>query len=840
VTQKTPAEIQADISANLPDNHAHLITPVKVRNVLYDITDSFVSKEFSPFVTVLDFGAEADGVTDDTGAFQDGIDTLSFTGGGRLIVPAGTYWISGEIELPSNVELVGYGRPRLINTDAASGTMLTATGTLGSEKPLSATATRHDSVLSTTTAHGAAVGDYYFLKSQRNCLHEDSGDWQLGLPTASLDGAYFAEFLTVKALTDTDTFTFDPPLHFPDYRADDENETDDFARAAATVQKVTFVEAPRVEGIDFVLGGGRSAIVFTLVVNGVIEGCRFFFDLAVGSSVQFITTLRCQARNCDTLHTPGGEDLAHFAQNAYKTVGAQVTVFDGCTDENGSQSFDVTYEDLGTPSLWTTVNNCISRAAWSNGMTSHSGSYGVTVTNSQFIGCARGPVLRSRSCIFTGNVVTGQAGDSVSDYGVALTEGWPIDTTVSNNEISGFYVGIILLGHSVNGPGFVEKRCLISDNRIFHVTIGIQADLSLSFQQTANMSGLIIKDNYISRVESRGVIINDYVNGAVIDGNVIQGPFGAGTTYGVFVEDECSYTVVRNNVFQNLGADAIGVRTGTISDTVTFTGVPTTGTPQTQPNFFVGDISAQYVGNQIMESSMIGARAKVGDGTKGWTYLSGTRLSVEDDSVAPIVQIVGPSSGIPAIFFGDADSRDQGGLQYSHDSDTLTFRANDATHVSLDEVSLRPTTDNVLALGGASNRWTTVYASTGTINTSDSREKRDVGGIPDSWLRAWARVEWTRFKHQDGSRWHVGLVAQQVEHAFREEGLDAREIGLLCFDEWGAEKEVRDEAGNVMSPARAAGSLYGLRYEECQALESAYIRRLLTENISTTNVKAPQ
>jgi polygalacturonase len=55
-------------------------------------------------VILTDFGAIPDGMTLCTNAFTDAIENLSTKGGGRLIVPRGT-WITGPITLKSNIEL---------------------------------------------------------------------------------------------------------------------------------------------------------------------------------------------------------------------------------------------------------------------------------------------------------------------------------------------------------------------------------------------------------------------------------------------------------------------------------------------------------------------------------------------------------------------------------------------------------------------------------------------------------------------------------------------------------------------------------------------------------------
>lgn len=148
----------------------------------------------------------------------------------------------------------------------------------------------------------------------------------------------------------------------------------------------------------------------------------------------------------------------------------------------------------------------------------------------------------------------------------------------------------------------------------------------------------------------------------------------------------------------------------------------------------------------------------------------------------------------------------------------------------------RPYADNTYSLGTASYRWSVVYAGTGTINTSDEREKvvREEG-IEAAALRAWGKVNYCQFKFKDaieqkgdGARWHFGLVAQRVKEAFESEGLDAFAYGLLCYDEWEDEYEqIPDgEGGYITGPTliRQAGNRYGIRYEEALALECAYLR----------------
>ena len=58
----------------------------------------------SKTVALTDFGAVGDGRTLCTDAFKKAISTLKNQGGGRLVVPAGV-WLTGPIELESNIEM---------------------------------------------------------------------------------------------------------------------------------------------------------------------------------------------------------------------------------------------------------------------------------------------------------------------------------------------------------------------------------------------------------------------------------------------------------------------------------------------------------------------------------------------------------------------------------------------------------------------------------------------------------------------------------------------------------------------------------------------------------------
>ncbi len=166
---------------------------------------------------------------------------------------------------------------------------------------------------------------------------------------------------------------------------------------------------------------------------------------------------------------------------------------------------------------------------------------------------------------------------------------------------------------------------------------------------------------------------------------------------------------------------------------------------------------------------------------------------------------------------------------------------------------LSPGADGTKTLGEAALKWSEVWASNGTIQTSDERYKQQIEPIPQAWLDAWGDVDYVRFtfndaveKKGDGARWHIGLIAQRVKQAFEARGIDPFAIGILCYDKWDdveIEEQVTDENGNLVIDAetdnvvtrkkviKVAGDQYALRYEQALALECAYLRSKLNGGV---------
>ncbi|PZQ23598.1 MAG: hypothetical protein DI569_03925 [Sphingopyxis macrogoltabida] len=126
-----------------------------------------------------------------------------------------------------------------------------------------------------------------------------------------------------------------------------------------------------------------------------------------------------------------------------------------------------------------------------------------------------------------------------------------------------------------------------------------------------------------------------------------------------------------------------------------------------------------------------------------------------------------------------------------------------------------PGADNNQPLGLGSHRWSTLYAATGTINTSDSREKLWQGPMTGAEQRAARRIaaELGFFQWNDAIAWkgaaaarrHFGVRAQAVWAIMADEGLidpidedgrpGATPYAFLCWDNWEDEAVPADRFG---------------------------------------------
>ena len=131
--------------------------------------------------------------------------------------------------------------------------------------------------------------------------------------------------------------------------------------------------------------------------------------------------------------------------------------------------------------------------------------------------------------------------------------------------------------------------------------------------------------------------------------------------------------------------------------------------------------------------------------------------------------------------------------------------------------------DNIMDLGYSTVRWDDIYATNGTIQTSDEREKQDIDVLSDAErnvaVAAKGLIRKYRWKDAvdekgDDARIHFGVIAQDLKAAFEAEGLDAGRYAMFIHSEWWetytdvpaveaveAQDAVYDDEGNLVSEA---------------------------------------
>ena len=158
-----------------------------------------------------------------------------------------------------------------------------------------------------------------------------------------------------------------------------------------------------------------------------------------------------------------------------------------------------------------------------------------------------------------------------------------------------------------------------------------------------------------------------------------------------------------------------------------------------------------------------------------------------------------------------------GDLYIGNDDVGLMFAGGSDKIIPTNGTALR---DNAIDLGHISYRFDDVYATNGTIQTSDRNEKQDIEELSEAEQRVavackglMRKFRWRSAVAEKGdeARTHFGIIAQDLQDAFTAEGLDAGDYAMFISTTWWetqtevpaveAVAEVTDEDGNVTTEA---------------------------------------
>lgn len=229
----------------------------------------------------------------------------------------------------------------------------------------------------------------------------------------------------------------------------------------------------------------------------------------------------------------------------------------------------------------------------------------------------------------------------------------------------------------------------------------------------------------------------------------------------------------------------------------------------------------------------LGTAATQATGTSGATlpFLNGTNTWGALQTIHSVS--IGVSTGKLWSYSDATFSGLSSGSGFSNDGILFTaaggqtrIQVSNAYRLRITTTATTPYDDNTNSLGTGSERWTTVYAATGTINTSDAREKTAIAPLAERELAAsvaMAREIGTfRFlaavkEKGDAARLHVGLTVQRAMEIMKAQGLDPFAYAFICHDRWDDSfEEVRGKHGPTKRLRRLqkAGDRYGFRTDE--------------------------
>ena len=206
--------------------------------------------------------------------------------------------------------------------------------------------------------------------------------------------------------------------------------------------------------------------------------------------------------------------------------------------------------------------------------------------------------------------------------------------------------------------------------------------------------------------------------------------------------------------------------------------------------FSTGQLVSTAVGDEVIIANRKSSNGKV--------------IAIRKDNTE--VGFLGSESGGNYLTIGNADT----GLMF-HSGDNNIYPYN-PTSLSYN--------DNFSDLGWSGARFDDIFATNGTIQTSDRNEKQDIEELSAAEQRVAvaAKSLMRKFRWKDAvaekgddARIHFGIIAQDLQAAFEAEGLDAGRYAMFCSGTWWetqtdvpAVEEELDEEGNVVVEAKEA------------------------------------
>ena len=330
-------------------------------------------------------------------------------------------------------------------------------------------------------------------------------------------------------------------------------------------------------------------------------------------------------------------------------------------------------------------------------------------------------------------------------------------------------------------------------------TLGLSGN-NLNVDASGNVGIGTPTPNYLLDVEGSGSLlrVNATSGNSIQQFSVADTTSIAGINFGDSGSSQSGQILYRHNgdsmAFSTAGSEAMRIDSS---------GNLLVGTTATNPQSSSSNSGVQ-IGDGFVFAGRVGEVAILNrqstDGDIAVFRKDGTTagaVAVKDDTSNPYI-IVGKGSV---------------GLQFAKDA----ANTESILPCRVDNQNLR---DNAISLGDTGARFDDIYATNGTIQTSDRNEKQDIEALSDAEQRVAVaakgllrKFRWKSSVEENGdnARIHFGIIAQDLQAAFEAEGLDAGRYGMFINSTW-TDEETGEERSRM-----------GVRYSELLAFIIAAI-----------------
>ena len=231
--------------------------------------------------------------------------------------------------------------------------------------------------------------------------------------------------------------------------------------------------------------------------------------------------------------------------------------------------------------------------------------------------------------------------------------------------------------------------------------------------------------------------------------------------------------------------------------------------------------------------NVLGGKTSADNGATAGIEIRGDvdKIYVTDSASSPLICNRLSNDGNIAVFLKDGSTAGSIGASGGGSEIYFTgnvsgtaglYMANSSRVVPMRSGSI---SDNTVDCGHPSYRFDDIYATNGTIQTSDQNEKQQIASLTTAEITAAKSISalFKTFKWNDkveakgdDARTHTGVIAQEVQSAMTDAGLDAADYAFWCSNTW------TDDDGNSQTRM-------GIRYPELLAFVGAATEQRLAD-----------